>query len=84
MEKTAFYQQIKAFFVRNFDLRQEKEDEQETIESIRRGVGPDFCDIHRLVRFKYQFDGGYYWCHVDLSFDGADHGLWLGIGNCRF
>ena len=31
MEKTAFYQQIKAFFVRNFDLRQEKEDEQETI-----------------------------------------------------
>ena len=38
MEKTTFYQQIKDFFVRNFDLRQEKEDEQETIESIRRGV----------------------------------------------
>ena len=26
MEKTTFYQQIKDFFVRNFDLRQEKED----------------------------------------------------------
>lgn len=38
MEKTLLYQQIKAFFVRNFDVRQEKEDEQETMESIRRGV----------------------------------------------
>ena len=38
MEKTLLHQQIKAFFVRNFDVRQEKEDEQETMESIRRGV----------------------------------------------
>ena len=30
--------QIKIFLTRHFDLRQEKEDEQETIESLKKGV----------------------------------------------
>ena len=38
MEKGAFYNQVKTFFVRMFDVRQEKENEMETIESIKKGV----------------------------------------------
>ena len=38
MEKGVLHKQIMAFFVRNFDVRQEKEDEKETIESIKKGV----------------------------------------------
>lgn len=38
MEKESLYVQIKAFFARIFDVRQEKEDEQETIDSIKKGV----------------------------------------------
>ena len=38
MEKESLYVQIKAFFARILDVRQEKEDEQETIDSIKKGV----------------------------------------------
>ena len=38
MEKESLYVQIKAFFARIFDVRQEKEGEQETIDSIKKGV----------------------------------------------
>lgn len=38
MEKGLLYKQITEFFVRNFDVRQEKEDELETIESIKKGI----------------------------------------------
>lgn len=38
MEKESLYVQIKTFFARIFDVRQEKEDEQETIDSIKKGV----------------------------------------------
>ena len=38
MEKESLYVQIKAFFALIFDVRQEKEDEQETIDSIKKGV----------------------------------------------
>lgn len=38
MEKESLYVQIKAFFTRIFDVRQEKENEQETIDSIKKGV----------------------------------------------
>ena len=38
MAKSLLYEHIRLFFVRNFDVRQEKENEQETIESIRKGV----------------------------------------------
>ena len=36
MEKGLLHKQIMDFFVRNFDVRQEKEDELETIESIKK------------------------------------------------
>lgn len=38
MEKGLLHKQITDFFVRSFDVRQEKEDELETIESIRKGI----------------------------------------------
>lgn len=38
MEKESLYVQIKAFFARIFDVRQEQEGEQETIDSIKKGV----------------------------------------------
>ncbi len=38
MEKNWIYVHIKEFFIRNFDVRQEKENDQETIESIKKGV----------------------------------------------
>ena len=37
-KKELLHKQIRDFFVRNFDVRQEKEDELETIESIRKGI----------------------------------------------
>ena len=36
--ETPLLQQIKFFLIRHFDLRQEKEDEEETIESLKKGV----------------------------------------------
>lgn len=38
MEKGLLHKQVRDFFVRNFDVRQEKEDELETIESIKKGI----------------------------------------------
>jgi uncharacterized hydrophobic protein (TIGR00271 family) len=38
MERKLIYVQIAEFFSKIFDVRQEKEDEQETIESIKKGV----------------------------------------------
>lgn len=38
MEKGVLHKLIGDFFVRNFDVRQDKEDELETIESIKKGV----------------------------------------------
>lgn len=38
MERGVLHKQIRDFFVRNFDVRQDKEDELGTIESIKKGV----------------------------------------------
>lgn len=38
MEKGLLHKQVRDFFVRNFDVRQEKEDELDTIESIKKGI----------------------------------------------
>lgn len=92
MEKGLLHKQIRDFFVRNFDVRQEKEDELETIESIRKGIefkGTNlwvliFCDLCRLAGFEYELDGGDYRCDVDLPADGAYHGIRPGTGNLRF
>ncbi len=36
--ENALYQQIKTYLIRHFDVRQEKEDEVDTIESLKKGV----------------------------------------------
>jgi len=38
MQNNRYYNQFKAFATRILDIRQEKENEQEIIESIRKGV----------------------------------------------
>src|SRR5574344_639763 len=38
MDKRVFRSKLADFFVRNFDVRQDKEDELETIESIKKGI----------------------------------------------
>ncbi len=47
MEKESLYVHIKAFFSHIFDVRQEKENEHETIESIKKGV--EFKGTNLLV-----------------------------------
>ena len=92
MEKGLLHKQIMDFFVRNFDVRQEKEDELETIESIKKGIefkgdelmGTYFRYVCRFSWVKYQLYGRDYWRDVDLAADGTDHGIRLGIGYLRF
>ena len=38
MMENTLYRQIKTYLTRHFDVRQEKEDEIETIESLKKGV----------------------------------------------
>lgn len=38
MEKRQLYKYIRGFFIRNFDVRQDQENEMDTIESIKKGV----------------------------------------------
>ena len=100
MEKGLLHKQIMDFFVRNFDVRQEKEDELETIESIKKGIefkGTNLwvlifatfvaslgLNTHSTVGTERQFDRRDYRRDVDLAADGTDHGIRLGIGNLRF
>ena len=87
MEKGLLHKQIMDFFVRNFDVRQDKEDELDTIESIKKGVefkGTYFRYICGLSRIEYELYGRDYRRHADLAVDGTDHGIRLGIGNLRF
>ena len=76
MEKGLLHKQIMDFFVRNFDVRQDKEDELDTIESIKKGV---------------EFKGTNLWVLIFATFvaslglnTNSDHGIRLGIGNLRF
>ena len=89
MEKGLLHKQIRDFFVRNFDVRQEKEDELETIESIKKGIefkGTNlwvliFATLVASAGFEYELDGGDYRCDVDFPVDGPYHGVRSGIGN---
>ena len=38
MDKRVFRSKLADFFVRNFDVRQDKEDELETIDTISKGI----------------------------------------------
>ena len=86
MEKGLLHKQIRDFFVRNFDVRQEKEDELETIESIKKGIEFKGTNLWVLIfaGFEYELDGGDYRCDVDLPADGSHHGVRPGIGDLRF
>ena len=84
MEKGLLHKQIRDFFVRNFDVRQEKKRmNSKRFESIRKGIEfkgtnlwvSDLCDLCRLAGFEYELDGGDYRCDVDLPADGAYHGV---------
>ena len=85
MEKGLLHKHVKDFFVRNFDVRQEKEDELETMESIRKGIEFKGTNLWVLIfatfaGFEYQLDGGDYRCDVDFSADGSYHGVRLRAG----
>ena len=91
MEKGLLHKQIMDFFVRNFDVRQDKEDELDTIESIKKGVEFKGTNLWVLIfatfvasRIEYELYGRDYRRHADLAVDGTDHGIRLGIGNLRF
>ena len=91
MEKGLLHKQIRDFFVRNFDVRQEKEDELETIESIRKGIEFKGTNLWVLIFATFVASLGLntnstadYRCDVDLPTDGAYHGIRPGTGNLRF
>lgn len=92
MEKGLLHKQIMDFFVRNFDVRQEKEDELETIESIKKGIEFKGTNLWVLIFATFvaslglntKLYGRDYWRDVDLAADGTDHGIRLGIGYLRF
>lgn len=92
MEKGLLHKQIRDFFVRNFDVRQEKEDELETIESIRKGIEFKGTNLWVLIFATFVASLGLNTnstaviirCDVDLPADGAYHGVRPGTGNLRF
>lgn len=92
MEKGLLHKQIMDFFVRNFDVRQDKEDELDTIESIKKGVEFKGTNLWVLIFATFVASLGLntnstardYRRHADLAVDGTDHGIRLGIGNLRF
>ena len=82
MEKGVLHKQIRDFFVRNFDVRQEKEDELETVESIKKGIEFKGTNLWVLIfGFEYKLYSGDYRCDVDLSADGAYYGVRSRIGD---
>ena len=89
MEKGLLHKQIMDFFVRNFDVRQDKEDELDTIESIKKGVEFKGTNLWVLIFATFVASLGLntnstaviIGRHADLAVDGTDHGIRLGIGN---
>lgn len=77
MNKWNFRSWMSDFFVCNFDVRQDKEDEQKIIESISKGVkfkGPNlwvliFSTFIASFGFKSQFPGRYR--YANISPDGV-------------
>lgn len=76
-----------AFAIKNFlkeylDLRKDKDNELETVDSIRKGVefkgmqfvDSDICYLYGLTRFECQFHRRNYWRDAYLSVDGIYNG----------
>ena len=85
MEKDAVNKSIKAFFTRMLDIRQEQENEQETIESIKKGVEFKGTNLWVLIfaTFIASLDSCYHRCDADISADGTDYGIRSRIRHCR-
>ena len=88
MEKGVLHKQIRDFFVRNFDVRQEKEDELETVESIRKGIEFKGTNLWVLIFATFVASLGLNTnstavirCDVNLSADGTYHGVRSRIGH---
>ena len=65
---------IKSFLGEYLDLKKDKDNEMETVDSIRKGVefkGANECQLY----------GSDYRCHVDFTVDGTYHGC---RAFCRF
>ena len=92
MEKGLLHKQIRDFFVRNFDVRQEKEDELETIESIRKGIEFKGTNLWVLIFATFVASLGLNTNSTAVIIgamlispaDGAYHGVRPGTGNLRF
>ena len=68
---------IKSFLGEYLDLKKDKDNELETVDSIRKGVefkGANFCHLHGVTWIECQLYSGYYRCHVDFSINGTYHG----------
>ena len=89
MEKDAVNKSIKAFFTRMLDIRQEQENEQETIESIKKGVEFKGTNLWVLIFATFIASLGlntnsrYHRCNADISADGTDYGIRSRIRHCR-
>ena len=65
---------IKKFLNEYLDLRKDKDNELETVDSIRKGVESDICHLHGVIRSECQFHCRNYRCYVDFPADGSYHG----------
>ncbi len=63
------------------DSSNERENEAETIDNIRKGI--NFCHLYRFPGTQCKFHGSDHRCHVDLPFNGTDHGYRLRGRNQR-
>ena len=70
---------IKNFLREYLDLRKDKDNELETVDSIKKGV--EFKGANLWIRYFYgvvgtecQFNSGDYRCHAYFSSDGTYHG----------
>ena len=61
---------IKSFLGEYLDLKKDKDNELETVDSIRKGV--EFKGANLWI--ECQLYSGYYRCHVDFSINGTYHG----------
>ncbi len=65
---------IKTFLKDYLDLRKDKDNELETVDSIRQSLDSDIRHIHGLVGIECKLHSRDYRCHAHLAADGAYHG----------
>ena len=69
---------IKSFLGEYLDLKKDKDNEMETVDSIRKGVefkGANlWIHLYGITGIECQLYGSDYRCHVDFTVDGTYHG----------